>query len=411
MLKWRSWLGRVEALICTGMPGLYRVVVFASVQRVYSTMDLGLTASCMSLAQLAAFFSGIGWASLILVRVPMAADRRQAIDSFYSAATMAGTTAIAVCCASFVVAAVSPSAIDASSFALLLCGWSMYQLARHYFVACKSYRVAVLFDFALIGCSYVALCLCRAHGVPASAALAYALLAVSFCMFGAIGAPSRAALDHRFDVKGLQSGMTGFLSSGVNLLFVPIASLTCGAEFAGGFSLLSSITAVAVLLPRAVSMTQLPELAKLVASNKPIQSTLQTMHRTVRGSNGGVLGLNVVLVAVVVYSGADGINFHYRNALIIAGLLLSMQYAVAMSSAVPSNVMMLFEKAGAVARVNIKTTFAFAVACALLVWLGGTGGFLSVLAAAVVTAAIRNGLIAKLARRASESYARKILVL
>jgi hypothetical protein len=409
--RWRSWLVRAEALLCTGMPGAYRVIVFVALQHVYSLEALGHTASEFSLAQLAGFFTAIGWASLILVRVPIAENRRAAVNAFYTVASMAALTTIAVCCIALIVGYLLPDLVNAPSFVSLLCGWSTYQLARHFFISQKSYRTAVLFDLLLIGCSFVALYSCASQGVSSSVAVAVALLSVSFVMFATIGAPGRDALRRRFDAKGLQFGMTGFLSSGVNSLFVPLASVTCGANFAGGFSLVSSITSVAVLLPRAISTTQLPDLAKLVASNRSIESTLKRMHRAVRRSNIGVLCMNALLVTALMYSGLHGIEPHHRSALFVAGLLLSIQYAIAMSSAVPSNVLMIFENAGAVARVNLKNTAGFAAACALLVSTGGKFGFLSVLSIAIIAAGIRNRSIAKLGRRATESYASRSSVI
>jgi hypothetical protein len=389
------------------MPGLYRLVVFASIQHVYSLTELGRAACEMSLAQLAGFFTAIGWASLILVRVPMAADRRSAIDAFYTVVWMAGATTVAVNCAAFAVSAVAPVDFDIRSFVLLLCGWSTYQLARHYFVANRSYRTAVIFDISLIGCSQALLYFCRHWEGSSSFALALALLIISLLMFATIGAPSRASFGHRFDAKGLQFGMTNFLSGGINLIFVPVASLTCGVAFAGGFSLLSSITAVAILLPRAISTTQLPELAKLVASRSAIDEAYQKMRRVVLKSNVVVFGLNALFVVVAVFCGARGIDVDHRAALVAAGLLLAAQYTVAMGSAVPSSVMMVFEQATQTAGVNLQTTAVFAVCCGILAVIGGQLAFMGVLVAAIVASALRNVLIERHARRTIESYAHR----
>ncbi|MDW9247415.1 hypothetical protein [Burkholderia cepacia] len=37
----KKLLGRLEALVCTGAPGLYRVLTFWVVQRIYSLDELG----------------------------------------------------------------------------------------------------------------------------------------------------------------------------------------------------------------------------------------------------------------------------------------------------------------------------------------------------------------------------------
>lgn len=76
-------IGKAEAIVATGMPGLYRVVAFIGIQRIYSLSDLGKTASAFSVAQILAFFTAIGWASLILVRIPAVEDQTKRISCFY----------------------------------------------------------------------------------------------------------------------------------------------------------------------------------------------------------------------------------------------------------------------------------------------------------------------------------------
>lgn len=402
--EWRRWLRRAEALLCTATPGLYKLVVFASIQHVYSVAELGHTATNMSLAQLAGFFTAIGWASLILVRVPMAADRHQAVDAFYRVAWMAAATVILVSCIAVCVSALTPFAIEAGPFIFLLCGWSAYQVARHYFVAQRSYRVAVLFDLILIGGSYAAVYICKAYEVSSSAALALALLATASVMFASIGAPPPSSVGHRFDRKGLQFGMTNFLSGGVNLMFVPISSITCGVAFAGGFSLLSSVTAVAILLPRAISTTQLPQLAKLTASSSPIESPLRSMHKVVSRSNVAVLGINVLLVIAAVRLCERGSVAAYQSSLMASGVLLATQYAVAMGSVVSSSVMMVFERASETATINLKTTILFSISCSLISVLDGHAGFFCVLLGAIAASVVRNRLVEKHAGRVVQSY-------
>jgi len=406
----RKSLVRLEALVCTGMPGLYRVVVFAFLQHEYSLAALGDTASDMALAQIAGFLTAIGWASLILVRVPMASDRRQAVAAFYTVAWMAAATTAVVTCAVIIVAPLFPGAFNARSFVLVLCGWSAYQLARHFFVARRSYRIAVIFDVLLIGLSFASLTVCRSFGISSSTALALALLAVSAAMFAAIGAPSRTTLSHRYDTKGLQFGMTNLLSGGMTLALVPMASYMCGVSFAGGFSLLLSITAVAMLLPRAISTMQLPELARLTASKSPIQKAVQAMNRTLWISNVAVLGVNVVLVTTAVFWPVHATARIDRGLLIVAGLLLTTQYAVAMGSAVSSSVMMVFERARETASVNMQTTLVFAASCGALALLRSPVSFMAVLLAAIATSAARNALVGRHARIAMDTYVNTVAV-
>ncbi|MFM0592665.1 hypothetical protein [Paraburkholderia dilworthii] len=398
---------RFEALLCTGSPGLYRVVTFFAVQHIYSLAELGHVASTMSVAQMAGFFTAIGWATLILVRLPGAADEQAAVDVFYPLAGMAVATTLAVTLA----VTLASSALELSDllhfdvpgFVSLLWGWTAYQVARHYFVAHKRYRTAVLFDLALITGSGLLLYLGQRSGWPPSCALAAALGLIAAGMFVAIGLPSRGAWWRAFDMKGLQFGLTNFLSGGISLVLVPAATLMCGASFAGMLSLLASLTAIGMLLPRAISIAQLPELAKCKSAGRPFDDTLRDMRRSIGWSNGVVLTINVAMViGVTIWRLNDEGE---RTAVIVAGLLLAIQCAVGMMGMVGSSVMMAFEKGADTARINLATTGTFAVLFALCIGWGGQVGFLLVLVSAIAVIGVRNWLVCGKAAQVYRQYA------
>ncbi|MGA7779080.1 MAG: hypothetical protein WCA85_15415 [Paraburkholderia sp.] len=395
---------RVEALLCTGSPGLYRVVAFFAVQHIYSLAALGHVAADMSIAQMAGYFTAIGWATLILVRLPGAANKQAAIDAFYPLVWMSVTTTLVVTLASITLRLSGLIHFDVWGFVSLLWGWTAYQVARHYFVAHKRYRTAVVFDVALIASSGLLLWLCSRNGLSPSCALAAALGITAAAMFAAIGLPSSGTWLIAFDMKGLQFGLTNFLSGGISLVFVPAATLMCGASFAGMLSLLTSVTAVAILLPRAISMAQLPELAKCKATRRPFDNTLRDMRRSIGWSNGVVFLINVTLVVgMTAWHMRDGGE---RNAAVVAGLLLAVQYAVGMMGIVSSSVMMAFEKGADTARINVATTGTFAVLFAFCVWFGGQVGFLLVLASAVMVTGLRNWLVCGRAAGVCRQYAK-----
>jgi hypothetical protein len=394
---------RLEALVCTGSPGLYRVITFFAVQHIYSLTELGHTASSMAIAQMAGFFTAIGWATLILVRLPGAANGQAAIDTFYPLVSMAALTTMAVTLCSIALALINVVRFDLWAFVTLLWGWTAYQVARHYFVAHKRYRIAVIFDVGLITGSGLSLWICERSGLPSSYGLAIALGAIAVAMFVAIGAPSRGIRLTGFDVKGLQFGLTNFLSGGVALVFVPLATLMCGASFAGMLSLLASVTAVGILLPRAISMMQLPELAQRRSAALPLDDMLRTMRRSIEWSNGGVLIINVALVIGLAYS--QVYDSSERVAVIIAGLLLAAQCAIGMMGIVNSSVMMVFERSREAVRINLQTSTLFGVLCGGAVLHGGAIGFGGLLIAAVAVAGVRNLMTARDAKTAMKLYA------
>ena len=384
-------IGRLEALICTGAPGLYRVVTFFAVQHIYSLSELGHTASSMAIAQMAGFFTAIGWATLILVRVPGAVNRQEAIDTFYPLVSMAVATSIAMTLGSVALSLIKVVSFDLWAFLSLMWGWSFYQVARHYFVAHKRYRITVAFDMGLICASGLALWVGERLGYSSSFGLAMALGVTAGLMFVAIGLPSRGVRLTAFDIKGLQFGLTNFLSGGVALVFVPAATVMCGATFAGMLSLLASVTAIGLLLPRAIAMYQLPELAKRKIATLPLDSTLRLMRSQIGWSNGVVLAINaLVVLGLTSWQMREGAD---RGAVVLAGLLLAIQCAVGVMGMVSSSVMMAFEKGAAAAKINIGTTAIFVALSAMCSRYGGLRGFLLILTAAVVVTIIRNQLV------------------
>lgn len=398
----RNLIGRMEALICTGAPGLYRVVTFFAVQHIYSLNELGRTASNMAIAQMAGFFTAIGWATLILVRVPAVSAGQTAVDAFYPLVSMAAAATLATILLSAVVAVTGLIHFDLAGFVSLLCGWSAYQVARHYFVAHKRYRITVAYDVGLIIGSALVLWICERLGQSASLGLAIALALIAAMMFVVIGLPSRGVRLAVFDIKGLQFGLTNFLSGGVALVFVPTATLMCGASFSGLLSLQASVTAIGLLLPRAISMYQLPELAKLKAALLPIDRIIRLMRRQIVWSNLIVLAINALIVlgltAWQMKGGADS------RPVLIAGLLLALQCAVGVMGMANSSVMMAFEKGGAAVKINIVTTGLFAALFTLCFLHKGQLGFLLVLVAAILVTILRNWLIHQSVAKLSHAY-------
>lgn len=393
---------RIEALVCTGSPGLYRVLTFWAVQHVYSLDELGHTASSMSIAQMAGFFTAIGWATLILVRLPATASRREAIDVFYPLVAMAGLSTLLVTAGSVVISRSGIAQFDVQAFVALLWGWSGYQVARHYFVAHKQYRLTVAFDLALIVISCLLIWFGKRYGQSSPSCLAIALGAIAATMFFTIGAPRHSFKLTSFEIKGLQFGLTNFLSGGVSLVFVPAAKLMCGASFAGILSLFGSVTSVGILVPRAISMMLLPEIAKRRAKSMPLDDILRFMGRIIGWANGAILLVNILVVlGLTAWQGGDR---NERIAIIAAGVLMAVQCAVGVMGTASSSVMMVLERSREAAWINIKTSALFAILCSCSFLYGGSSGFRCMLISAIAIAALRNFMIQNDAREATVAY-------
>lgn len=401
--SWGSVLSAqsIEALICTGSPGLYRVVVFFAVQHIYSLAALGRMASSMSIAQMAGFFTAIGWATLILVRVPGAEDRHAAVASFYRVVWMSFVTTVACTVLAIAIHLATSADFELSSFLYLLWGWTGYQITRHYFVALKRYRIAILYDVALIVGSCVVLAFFRTIGFSSSAALAVVLGAIACGMLLTIGRPVIRVQPKYLDVEGLQFGLTNFLSGGISLIFVPAAKVMCGPVFAGMLSLLSSVTALGMLLPRAISMMQLAELAKRKAALLSLDDSLGMMRRSIGWCNGLMFAMNVILVGMLASSSIHQVD---RVAVTIAGLLLAVQCAVSMMGIANSSVMMVFEQGAMTARINVVTTAAFGLLATAFYAYGKEAGFSLIICSAIGAVVWRNWLIARRARDTYREY-------
>lgn len=239
-----------------------------------------------------------------------------------------------------------------------------------------------------------------------SLCLALSLAGVAVAMFVSIGAPARGACLTRIDMKGLQFGVTNFLSGGIALVTVPAAKAMCGASFAGMLSLFASVTAVGNLLPRAISIAQLPDLVKRKKDNAPLGAVLSKMRRNIDLSNLIVFFANLVIVAGLTYRhGFDGGSAY---GVLAAGVLLALQCSAGVIGVVSSNVMMVFEKSAVTARINIGTSMLFAALLGGSVAVGGETGFFLMLASAVIVTLIRNGIVAMVARQVCAEHANAI---
>jgi hypothetical protein len=244
------------------------------------------------------------------------------------------------------------------------------------------------------------------HGYSASLCLALSLIVAAVAMFVAIGVPTRGVFSTRLDMKGLQFGLTNFLSGGIALVTVPAAKAMCGASFAGMLSLFVSATAIGNLLPRAISIAQLPDLVKRKKDKVPLDTTLGAMRRDIGLSNLVVLVVNLAMVAGLTYRvGMDGAD---RYTTLAGGVLLAIQCAAGVLGVVGSNVMMAFEKSAVTARINIGTSALFIALLGGSVAIGGEAGFFCMLTSAVVVTLVRNGIVVLHARRVCSAYAESV---
>jgi O-antigen/teichoic acid export membrane protein len=393
----RSWLSRAEPLICTGMPGAYRIASFFAIQHTYSISELGRVASNMAVAQMAGFFTAIGWATLILVRISSAQTRKAANEQFFQILWMSLLTTAFISACLLTARKLVTIPFEPLETIGLLWGWTLYQIARHYFVAQKWYRGAICFDVVLTLASCGAAFLARDGALTPSGILAIAMASVGILMLPWIGFPDKIVSLGSFEKKGLEFGLANLVSGGMTLVLTPLASTLCGSNFAGVFSLVSSASAIGALVPRAISLTQIPVLSKLRAKNESFDAAISVMRRQIYQANYLILLFNICIsVGLVLYKVEPG---RARVILLAAALLLALVSLISSSSVTHANVLMVFERSGIGLKISAITTAIFAVICVSASWMNGWAAFLMILISACLVSQLKNALLAHAAAR------------
>lgn len=386
-MNYRQQMAKAEAILATGMPGLYRVLAFACIPKVYSLADLGRTASAFSVAQILAFFTAIGWASLILVRVPAADNGDERVQRFYELSGMALVSLLVLSVVSGIGIALFGVAESAEETIVILIGWSLYQLTRHYFLALRAYRRIIGYDAFLLLSTGICVMGCRRVGMAAGFPLGMALATTGILMLLNIGRPRRMARPKKFEFKGLEFGFTNFLSGGIALSFVPIAKYTNGASFAGVISLIASFSAMSALIPRAITMYRLPELSKLAGAGRSLQQLTSRTAREIALACGVTFAANALIaVAILSYEGSAE-NFWYA---LICGVVLCAQAGISMLGMAYSSVLMVREESRQSVFVNLVSCSVFAGALAVFYGVSGGLNFAFVLSVCVLVTVWRN---------------------
>lgn len=392
MMNYGRLVGKAEAIIATGMPGFYRVIAFIVIQRVYSLGDLGRAASAFSVAQILAFFTAIGWASLILVRIPAARDRSERTQRFYELVLMGGVSVVLVGAGVLLWSRFFGRNVSGTEIVAILGGWTLYQLTRHYFLAQREYRRVIVYDLILL--AVTAVLVVGLHRLRATAGwpLGLALATIGGLMLLNIGRPCQRLGAWTFELKGLEFCFTNFLSGGVALSLVPIANLTDGARFAGVISLIASFSAISALIPRAISMYRLPEMSRLVSMGEPLSElTAQTVREIALACGATFLVNGAIVVAIVLYEGTTD-QFWYS---LVCGLAICAQGCISMLGMAHSSVLMVREESRESVVINLTSCSLFVASLGAFYLATGHLNFSFVLAVCIVVTIFRNAMLKK----------------
>jgi len=380
-----SHIEKLEVLIATGMPGAYKVFIFFLLQQVHGLALLGQIATWQSIAQIFGFFTAIGWCSLIMVRVAKQEIEPDKVAAFNNLFLMSMAT-LAVVCALVMLTGISLSKIlDAWQITLWICAWTFYQLPRHYLIALKRYRQALVMDSAIIASSTGFLFLTTEPNVSA-------MLVASMLICGCITILhiQKNNTDYNpstsYDIKGLEYGLANLLTGGISLSIVPFAAHFEGKELAGAISLFMSISGVALLLPRALSLRQLPEISKKINNQNDTYKFFIKNKRQITICNTATTALSLITAAVTTYQFSDEIN---KSTILPILFLLTLQSTAGTQTLPYANILMAQERSKPALIINSQSFLLYLAACSLLLTIQTTSPTFYLCSIILVLSALR----------------------
>ncbi|KDC49481.1 hypothetical protein [Pseudoalteromonas fuliginea] len=356
MLNKIPW-NKIELLAATGLPGGFKVFVFFLIQYAYDSTTLGRVATLLSMAQILAYFTAIGWCSLLIVRVAKCENIKNQLLVYNSLLVMGGITTVLISIGIFLISFIVE--IDnLLTFILLLISWSWYQFQRHYILALKCYKLIIKFDLILLLLAAVLILL-----IDPIIALYVSFFLISFVMMlyqqkGFKITPFKLS----YDFKGVSFGFNNFFSGGITLSLIPLANFFNGVDFAGFISLFLSLSALAMLFPRAISLFQLPTLSEKI--NDPSIFTLtDTMKKQMLLCNFLTCIVNLFLALFIISFMNVGDNV-YHNFFILISFVFN--YLFTTQSLIGANVLMALEKSKVLLLLSFNSALVFFAVCFLL---------------------------------------------
>ncbi|MNF60148.1 hypothetical protein D3C84_417570 [compost metagenome] len=343
------------------MPGAYKVLIFFLIQHLYSTESLGNIASWVSASQIIGFFTAIGWCALIVVRVAKADSQQSRLLALNNLTIMSLATLLFFTFAIFLIGELFNLENTAQQICYWTIAWTSYQIPRHYFIALTQYRRALAMDLSIILLSMLSFA--TGSEVNASAHLALAMFVPGVIAFFTLqfGAKPKQP-EFGFDIKGLEFGLINFLTGGISLSLIPLAAYFEGKEFAGTLSLFISITAISLLLPRAISLKYLPELSANVNNHEKLKKTISTMKHQISICN-LLSSITSALIAIFFISTSQTQSKYY---LALTLSLLIIQNLINTKSLTDSNILMAHENSRSMLAVStITSTIFFLLAISL----------------------------------------------
>lgn len=350
-------LQKVEALVATGMPGAHRVLTFFLIKSIYGENGLGEVASLFSIAQIIGFFTAIGWSALVLVRVARAENQHERIDALTKLTLMSLVTLLFCCALVLSFGFFYQRAEQSIGVCYLLIGWTLYQIPRHYLIALLRYRSAVLLDVIILMLTILGLFLTNEKNIALTLSLPMIVCGLlSFLILQKGGKIFRTG--YKYEIKGLEFGLANFLSGGISLSLIPLAKYFEGADFAGVLALFISVSAISMLLPRAIALNQLSAIAKNLNNKDQLKIVLGNLEYQLLASNLIASIFSIGVAGYFLFTLPGQVVFFST---LVAMLLVIAQSFISAQSLVGSNIFMAMEKSRALLSISMVVTSLFAI--------------------------------------------------
>lgn len=390
------------ALSVTAMPGIQRMLLALIIQFGFGLHTLGQFTNDVSIISMIMHFTAIGWANLILVRVPAAEGIERLLVVRRLLRYIYPILAIGV--VTILLLGLSPWAFQPGLMVCVLLGWTGYQLIRHFFVSLRDYVPLLLMDLISTGCMF-ALLLIPSSGVSPMFSLGAPLMLLTawgwlYLMYKSRPFNEVRGLGSNRDLKsGIELGMTNFFSDGMILSLGPITNFLAGPGYTGLMGLVMSFLGALLLFPRALTMYHLPE---LVRADKRAPADFFAVFQNFRRL---MLKLLLITGIVVLLLGTAGgpLLFTEAASLNEAGAIYLLLLAITVANQIglpDSSRLMIKEQTHLMMRVNALAFFIFAVFASILCLThAGVASILLLLVGQLAVTAVRILLLNIYARR------------
>lgn len=359
-----SILKKLEPVIATGMPGAYKVLIFFLIQHFYSIEALGNIASWQSTAQIIGYFTAIGWASLVLVRVAKADTLKDRVEAFNRLFQMSLITLSICCFCIFSIGVLFDKTNESIQIIYWTIAWTFYQMPRHYLIALRAYRKAVALDASVIILSTIAILISPVGA--ASLWLTLSMLAAGFVTFILIQHKSNSRKFYwNYETKGLEFGLVNFLGGGVSLSLIPLAAILESEAFVGVLSIFISTMGIALLIPRAISIHQLPKLSKMVDTPAILATHISRMRSQITLSNILTSIICLTIGGIIILRAPETLQPIY---IAITFLLIISQNTLSTQGLIDANILICKEKSRSLLKINVITSTAFLIIVAAITW-------------------------------------------